>query len=787
MGHKVGYFFKRFLQSKTSLLLNILGLTAAFAACLIILMQVRYELTFDKGYANSGKIYQFDIKYTPDSKYASYVSRPLAELVFQSTPLIRSSAVRDSYSTEYLVYLPEKESMSAISALSVEASANFPEVFGLELVAGSYADFHVPAKALIPQSLATKLFGNELPVGKILKLSDQFTDYDVEVLAVYKDVPENSSLPNSIITSLADENLTNWNMQGYRGYMLIDTPEDAKEAETYIKQTLLEFSKQADESVDLEDLVKVNELHQRYFNPNNSDHRKGNKGTLYSLIAIAAVILFVAMINFINFSLATVPKRIKNINIQKILGGSMRSIRIEQYLEAVFSTVLSATLSLLVIFAFSQSSFATMIDADMALGANIGLIGFIFGIALLTGLLAAFYPARYSTSVSPAMAVKGTFAWSRSGQILRRGLIMFQYVASIVLIIVALSVQRQYQYMVQHDTGYEKDYILTTKLTRQMLTQQNALTAELKQDPRIEDIAFSSNGITSANSYWGLKHQSGRHISMCFFPVSSNFTSLMNIEVVEGRNFVEEDAQSTGKYIFNQTAQTELELQVGELVQNHKHDMSAQIIGIAKDFNFKPLHYPIEPIVLYVTGESIWNFAHAYIKVQGGNPTEVIDFIQKTLLKYDPTASNVLTVEFLDQNIGNLYLKEKNQASLISIFSLLAVIISTIGALGLIYFETQFRRKEIGIRKVFGATVKDILMLFNKKYIRIILLSFLLAAPIAHYITQQWQLNFSYKAPLSAWLYVAALLGLVFVTVIVISLQSLSAANLNPVETVNRS
>lgn len=769
------------MRSKVALVLHVLSLTIAFAACLVILMQVRYEMTFDKGYKTAGRIYQIDEKEEPELQYEPYIARPLAELSFATTPLIRASAVRDNFIDEYETYPLEKGASSAMSVKSYMASTQFPEVFGLELVRGSYQEFGTPHTAIISQGIASKIFNDADPIGKTLRLENSDNQREARIVAVYKEIPENSSLPNSIITSLGDVNLDNWNVQAYRGYVLIDSPEDAREAEKYIKNAIKDAYSITYDEVDK--LIKLNNLHDRYFSPDNSDHAKGNKNTFYSLIAIAVIILCVAIINFINFSLATVPKRIKSINLRKILGSSPLALRMEQFAEAVTITCISVALALLLVFFLSGSTFTALVDANMALKANMPLVWMIIGVAVLTGLAAAVYPAYYSTSAPPVTVIHGNFALTRKGQRFRTVLITFQYTTSILLIIIAMAVLMQYNYMLKYDVGYATDRILTTRLTAPMLRQQNAVTDKLKQDPRIVDVAYSSENLVDAGSMWGLRYHD-KMIVPYFFPVTPNFTSLMDIPILSGRDFTAEDQSSPGKYIFNETAQKEFDIRLGDYMQNHNRNLTAGIIGIAKDFNFKPLHYPIEPFALYVSGESMWELPYAYIKVHTQDLPGVMASIRATLLEYDPAANNVFKLEFLDQSIGNLYQKERNLAFLISVFSFLAVFISTIGALGLIYFEAQFRRREIGIRKIFGSSVRDILFMFNMKYIKVILVSFGLAVPASYIILRQWQTNFTYQADLPLWIYAVALLILLVVTIITVTIQSLAAANQPPLKSI---
>lgn len=770
---------------KAATILNVLGLTVAFASFLIIMMQVKYDLAFDKGYATADKIYQIDVQPDPNGKYVKYVSRPMAELLGASSHLIKGTAFRDHRPYHYAVFDPDKGAATATLNEVLIVSESFPEVFGLDILQGELSSFGLPDKTILSRSVARKIFGEQNPIGRLLTLSNRnYPSRNVEVVAVFQDLPVNSSVPSSILLSVGELNRNNWNESRFCPYVLIDTPEEAREAAIQIPRILRERDPERFDHPSTE-IIQLNNLNDRYFSPFNSNHKKGNLNTVYSLVAVAVLIVLVAMINFINFSLALVPRRIRNINTRKVLGCSVLALRLQQLCEALILTALALGLALGIVSSLATSSFASLLDADMSFRYNMPLVWITCGVALLTAVLATLYPAFYSTSFSPAMVLKGSFGLSPSGRRLRTALIGFQYVVSIALIIVALFIRAQYEYMRTFDIGLNRVNIVTTEMTPDMVKRQNAITDKLKQNPAIVDVAYSSGSITDAGSYWSLRYKSNEHIMVNFFPVTSNFPSLLGIEIVQGRDFDKNDELKPGSYIFNQSAQKEFGIEVGSLADNHNNELKATVVGIAKNFNFKPLHYSVEPMGLYINGsEEMWDFPYTYIKIQGSHPEPVLKYIRNTLLEFDPDARNLLKVEFLDEAFGQLYQKEKHLASLITLFSLLAVLISTVGAFGLVMFETQYRRKEIGVRKVFGATVKDVLALFNKRYIYIVGVCFLIAGPAAYYIVVQWLGNFTYKAPVSVWIFALALLIVLLITVTTVTLQSYRAATENPAHSV---
>ena len=744
---------------------------------MIIMMQVKYDLTFDKAYPAADKIYQLDQKRGPGEKYDAYFARAQARECFGSSHWIKESALRTD-DVEYGIYDPDKGASTMVLERSFIASESFPKLFGLHFVQGDDKSFGLPGKALIPQSIANYLFQNENPVGKNIRLVIPGENSEVEVIGVFEDLPKNTSIPNAIITSIGNQDVDDWNISQYLAYVTLENPTQAIEVGNMMGQRL--ESLHPSEAGETPMQIKVNNLHERYFDQDNDSQFKGSLNTTYSLIGIAVLILVIALINYVNFSLAVVPRKIKGINIKKVLGSSLLSLRMTQIAEGLGITAIASLLALLIVVLLRSTRFAGLIESPMLFRENIGIVLGTIGIALVTSVVASIYPAVYSTSFPPAMVLKGSFGLSSKGRKFRVMLIGFQYIVSLIMIICASFMYLQYRYMKQYDVGFNRDEIIMTKLSPGMIKHQAALTDKLKTNKDIADVAYSFTNLIDTYFMWGLEYKNQKIVPY-FFAVTPNFTSVMGIEIKEGRDFVESDLQAPGTYIFNETAKKEFQLELDSPMQNHQVEMRAKIVGFAKDFNFKPLHYRIEPIALYVANTP-WNYSYAYIKTTGKNLPQTMDFIRKTMIEFDPDASGILKVQLLDQSIGNLYQKEDNQASLMIVFSILALLIPTIGIFGLIMYEIQYRRKEIGVRKIFGGTVSDVLHLFNDHYLKVVAICFVISAPIAYYIVIQWQAHFAYKAHLSFWVFVAALSIVLLITVLTITIQCYGAANENPVK-----
>ncbi len=770
---------------KSATLLNLIGLSVAFASFMIIMMQVYQEVTFDTCYPTTKNLYRAEISWAPGEVFSQALSRPQSEELFTLSPHIQKGAFC-SFDGPTMMFDPAQGASSALKANVLSASDDFPEVLGLELVSGSFENFNTSAKALIAASTAERIFGSHNPIGQNI-IFQSWTEKDtVEVVAVYRDLPRNCSFQNGLIVHIGQRDKNAWNNHSYRTFLLIDDPTQVSTISEIASPKVAERTN-PNTRIPGHRYLQLTHLPDRYFSPWNADHKKGNRTTLYSLTAVAILIILVAMINFINFSMALVPRRIRNINTRKVLGSSLWSLRLQQLFEAVMLNLIALVVAFGLVHWLADSSLAGALDADLQLKSNLLIVWLSIGIALLIGVLSSIYPALYSTSFAPAMVFKGSFGLSAQGRRLRTVLIGFQYVISLGLIIVALSIWRQYDYMRHYDIGLARDNILTTTLSSTMAEHQEALTNRLKENANVLDVAYAYSPITNPQMQWGRMYNQ-ESINFTCVPVSYNFPALMGIQIEEGRDFLPSDNDKNGVFIFNETAKKHYGLEVGRRMGNHNGgDQAAEIVGIARDFNFKPLHYPIEDFALMVFGYNPWApLTTCYLKVSGTDIFRTIEEIRQTMLEFDPDVQNTLEISFFDESIGNMYQKENHQAIQITLFSLLAVLISTLGAFGLILFETQYRRKEIAVRKTFGATVTDILAMFNRRYVTIVLICFVLAAPIAYFISTRWAQNFTYKASFNVWIFLLALAIVLLITLTTVTWQSYRSATENPAHAIKQ-
>ena len=461
-----------------------------------------------------------------------------------------------------------------------------------------------------------------------------------------------------------------------------------------------------------------------------------------------------------------------------------RTLRSAIAAEAVIVSFLSYLCAILLVVIFDRTPLAKLVDGDLSLAANPLIIGGTALVALLAGLFTGLYPSRYMTSFAPALVLKGTFGLSPKGIRLRNTLIGIQFVASLALIIGASFMYLQNNFMQNSPLGYDKDNLLTVDI-RQIREGRDAITNELKIYSGIEDVTYGMALLASSDLYSAqMRKYKEKEIWIQTFPVYHTFLKVMGIEITEGRDFREEDKNlGRGLWIFNETARKENYLEV-----NTSFDTGTdEIIGFIPDIKFASFRREVIPMGFLLYPESmipggIMNF-NAYIRLQPGtNIREAMSHIRSTLAKFN--ADYPFEVRFFDEVMQRLYEKEIALNSMITLFSLLVIFISIVGVFGLVVFDSECRRKEIGIRKVFGASTMDIIIMFNKAYFKILVICFVIAAPLAWYAVHLWLQNFAYKTPMHWWVYLIAFVAVGVITACTVTFQNWRVASDNPINSI---
>ncbi len=766
--------------------LNLLGLAAAFAAFVIILIQVNYEYGFDRFHAGADRIFRVEVSSArqniPAGSYTPALPLPLAEAIRDAVPQIERVAVADGRERTLNVVAEREGNRTVYEETTREVSDEWLALLGVRMAEGDAATaLDEPGAALIPKSMARKFFGSEPALGRLLAPAETDSTIGarraVRVGGVYRDFPRNSIFSNIIYLPVGEAERNLWSWSNYQIYLQLASTGEAEEVERAIGR--IDYPDKSEEAkwrlMPLADIYYAADIV-------HDMAPKGSRTATRILLAIAVLVIAVAGINFVNFSMALAPVRMKNINTRKILGSSVAALRAAQVAEAAMTAAVAYAVALGMVAYIGRSALGSYFATSLLPGDNGGVVLLGAAIAVLTGAAAGLYPAIYSTSFPPALAVKGNFGLSPKGRTLRNVLVGFQFSVSMVLIICAAFMNLQNSFLATRAIGMNRGGVVEMPVSKKIFADRQSLFNELENDPAVEGVALSMAPMfRDCYDNLGVWFR-GEVVEFGNVEVTSQFTELMGIRIAEGRGFVEEDdrAEPGTRAIFNRTACRKYGLELGDRLEVGA-GRGIEVVGIMEDVNFESLHKPLGPFALMNVGNTEQSYLPtAYVRIGAGGGTAVLGRMAGVVAALDPNA--VVDVHFLDETVEAQYRDERRIGSLITGFSLLAIVISMAGVFGLVVFETQYRRKEIGVRKVMGATVAEILAMFNRSFVRLVLICFVVAAPLAWYGVREWLGTFAYRTPVYWWVFAVSLLIVLAITLATVTIQSWRAATANPVE-----
>ena len=780
--------------------MNLLGMTVAFASLYILLVQVYHDLTYNKGIKDAQRLYIMAVpSWFEEGNLQVSMNRPVASMIAGQSPMVESYGVaRINIDNKRPVFTGEGENQKQYSAGISELTRGALDVFGFNPVAGTFEGIEKTNAVAISEKMAKAMGAG---VGDAVRLiSETGTPYTVA--AVYEDMPLNSDLGNVEVifcNQLETNGVDNWSEWGYNNFVKLTSAAEleafeegaVKIVEKVIREELFAKAPKGEEITD-EDVQKYIKratpklipFEELYFAQNLDNHsgRQGNRTTTLTLLAVAILIVVITLINFVNFFFAQVPMRIKSVNTRKILGSSRGALVWNLMVESGALVAVSLCAAVAVVLLFKSSTYANLISCSLAFPDNFPAILITVAAAIVMTVASSVYPALYITSFPPALAIKGSFGMSAKGKTLRYVLIALQFIISISFVICAICIKRQHSYMMNYDMGFNKEYLLTASIGVST-SERDAFSDELLKSPLIKDVAWAAGPlVNSTRMGWGRTFK-GEQIDIDSYPVSWNFLRFMGIDIVEGRDFTPADEQSEhGVFIFNQIAKEKYGFTLEDKLSGHSN--ATEIAGFCEDFQFRPLQYELNPFAFYIFGKNPWwDLNHLYIRTEAGAPyKEVEAAVKDVILKFNPGANvSEYRIRFFEEELGRQYRKEKQLTTMVTLFTLLAIIISLMGVFGLVMFETQYRRKEIGVRRVHGSSILDILVMFNKKFAKLLVVSFVIAAPVTLRIIDYYYSTFAHSAEISLWVFLLALLLVAAIVFIVVTIGSLRAATENPV------
>ena len=795
----------------TSSVLNIVGMAVAFAAVYLIAVQVTFDLSYNRVIKNSERIYRLEYpSWSGHGTWSCTWNRQMPDEISAACPEIVTGGSIDmvfnpTYQDEYSVKRNSTIENFTIKVAGAELEAL--AVFPFEFIEGGIDDeFKTYYGMIISERVAKRC---NLKVGDRINYGRGATNAAQRTISgIYRDFPKPSTMAMSegyiLMPEAEPQDASNWNTPYY--ILLHEDASPTKVAEQ-MRENLVNYSRKlglSDEEIAKQIGLcgpRLTPIADLYFADDTvPEWYHGSRTTTYTLIAIAVLILVISFINFVNFFFALIPSRIRAVNNYKIFGAPTAKLRSSFLFETVGLILVSLLVAAGIVVIFADTPLAEYISTSVSFSENWMIAGALVVGTLVFGVLVSLYPAWYITKFSPAFVIKGDFAASRSGRILRYALVGVQYTISIALIICSLLVYRQHNYMLTKDMGFDKENLLVAELPYEAVngqwtqvldyTKRDALIDRLKQNPQIKEIAMSRSWLTQVAMSWTRPMPDGTSQEFKVHVVSHNFLKVMGIDIVEGRDFIPSDELTeTGALIFNETAAKQFDLTSESSIDGHISEAKTPVVGICKDFNFQSAHYNVKPFSFLIYGKYGFDLPRvAYIRtVAGADIADVRKFIEKTILDISPNSDpEKIKVKFFSDELEFVYQREDKLSTLIAMFSFLSIVISIIGVFGLVLFETQYRRREIGIRRVHGASVGGILRMFNRKYLYIVAICSAVAIPVSHYIISRWMEQYVYRVEMSWWLYALAVGVILLITIITVSLRSLTAATENPIESINK-
>lgn len=768
--------FRHLTQNKSYTIINTLGLGVGLAACIIIGLWVNYELSYDDYHHNSGRIYRVlngDVAAIPPTLAPAFKNDhpELAEEVIRFWPTKAPSDI---------VY---EDKIFAEQHITFSDPAIF-EVFSHPLVLGDKETALIAPKSIVlSKSTAEKYFGNENPLGKTMNMWGQ----DLEVTAVFEDVPLNSHhrydilVPIELLRTFMGSMMNNWTWAGFYTYMLLPENIQPTQVEEAIATT---FDKYTDEDFPASTLQPLDEI---YFAPAEKDiAATGNLSYVFILGTIAIFVLIVACVNFMNLSTAYSTLRKKEVGMRKTLG-AQRNQLIGQFLgEAILLSLLALSVALILV-ELSLPFFSNFTGKPLQMPFKHGpaaILGFI-GLALLVGTAAGSYPAFFLSRFRPVHALKSNSTTASSGGVLRKSLVVFQFVISTFLIIAAITVYHQLNFMQDKNLGFDEEQVIITEAGDYQLLKE-----ELGKLPGVQQISAAHSVPGQRFPYYPFRTQEMAPDSlptMRTLRVNPGFIETLGMNMAMGRSFDEQiPTDATQAFVINEAAAAYLgwDNPIGKEISwyDFSEDGSSfevakrgEVIGVVDDFNYASLHNSVEPLIMHVS-QSI-NLA--VIRLHPDNTGEIIAQIRETWNNVSP--NRPFWYYFLDAELDRQYGAEQKLGQVFGGLTLLALFIACLGLFGLTAFTARQRTKEIGIRKVMGAGVRQIIILLNTDVVKMVALSMAIAMPVSWYAMNQWLADFAYRIDLGAGIFLVSGFIALIVALLTVSWQSIRAATMNPV------
>lgn len=785
--HILTIAFRSIKKHKSSFAINLTGLSTGLAFAFLLYLWVQDERGIDKFHANDDRLYQVMEKSTENGiiRIQDHTQGPLSEAMEKDLPEVENAVTVMNLSKEGMD-ITMKNGEKTFKSAGIFSGEAFFKVFTFPLIYGNAATILKEKNNIaISEDLAGKLFGAaDAALGKTLEWNAFGKNHLSSVTGVFKNVSASSTLKFDVVFTkrklLEDlwQNGLQWWNTGPETYVLLKEGVNLTAFNKKIERYIDKYDKDNHFSLFVRKYSDAY-LYGKYEEGKQAGGRITNV-RLFSVIAV--LLLIIASINFMNLSTAKVSGRLKEIGIKKTVGSSRRSLVFQFLGESLFVTALSTVVALvLVALLIPQFNFIT--GKQLSFHFSASQVSALFLIALITGILSGSYPAFYLSGFKPLETLKGKLQGKVGELFVRKGLVIFQFIISLVLIVSVFIVYRQIEFAHTKPIGYAKENVVYFDMEGKIFENKKNFFDELGRVPGVvqagginQSLIREDGGSSTYGVEWPGKIEN-KNIDFMVRAVDENLVRTLGMQIKEGKSFSDSLGSNDSYLLLNETAVKIMGLKdpVGTKVKLWGKEK--MILGVMKDFHTASVHQPISPLIFKCTPDDV---SMAMVRIEAGSERKTLDNLTAFYSQVNP--GYALNLSFLDETFHAQYLTEERTLTLAKYFAWLTILISCLGLFGLAAFDTERRTKEIGIRKVLGANTNSLIALLSKDFLKLVAIAIIFASPLAYYLMNKWLQDFAYRVDISWWIFIVAGALALFIALITVSFQAIKAAIANPVK-----
>ncbi len=790
-------------KNKVFFALNFIGLYISVVVCLLIGLIILHETSFDKSTNNNLSIYRI-VKsniISTGKTYGPVTPYPLATALRVAMPGEKLISQIHFQKDDVISFDNKKFKEQNI----VFADSVFPKLFSLTVQQGSIQrTLAEPGFTILTETTAHKYFGNENAIGKRIKIANLV---DLQVAAVIADAPANSHLPYNMLISYASLKpefiggfpLDQWglNSAGFT-YIALSNQNKIQQVQTALASIANEhLNNKNDGTKTIFNLQPLPDIHYNQLYAGSNPSYTISYSYLYLIGAIGLFLILAACINYTNLSTALAIKKSKEVGVRKTMGAT-RNHLIKQFLSETFLLTAFVFIAAALSVGLFLPPLNNFLDKNIPVNwLHVNRAFLLIALWISVSLLSGLYPAFVLSNFNPITALKNKTVTPKASVItLRRGLVIFQFLTAQILTISAIVVAKQMNFIQSQPLGFSKNNVVDISLPENKPEQLKLLNDKLSNIPGVSSVSLSLGAPVTDNnastSFNRKEKYTSEKIDVEVKAADKNYLKTYGLQLTAGRWFDENDERNVDNsipdslkryaFVLNQTALKALGFSsaqdaLGKYVTFGMNDISAPVIGVVKDYNTSSLHNTVKPVLMV---EFPFFYYNAGIKLTGGYSASTLSAIEKAWTSVYP--QQLFESSFLDEHIGSLYKNEKRTQQLFNLFTFLSIVINVLGLVGLLSFMIEQKTKEIGIRKVLGASVKDISFILSKDFLRLIVIAFFIAAPVAWLLMNKWLQDFAYRTAISWWVFAVAVLAALVITCIAVGFQTIKAALANPVK-----